>query len=632
MKNTQIIWSLGSINKRIYELLILIFSSVYVFSQTSVRIGVSEDPVFHNGSYLVNNLFSAVGDDQRGLLTEGYKTLVIPYGIASWILNLFTSDPVWHFRYQLFIHVLIILFSIYFVLISISSKLVALLLAVFAFSTQAFYEQVLYSIGASQVLLIASATALFITLKQVSAKRFVFFSCGSLLLSISLWSNIPQLLSTWLAVLLIMVFGVIGSENRKSVIARSTVFCLIAFVVYLPPLLSLLSDLQFYSNTLSGLSINGGGFGNSGPISVLQGMGKWSLNDYNWSVPHYEADLVLWRQLIRAIPASLVFLAFLSITILKPEVKFLDKARVFMVFFPVFAFMTSVSNLPLFVWIIGVLVLVGTIHFLPNRVPEIIGKSLVREPRVFLMFSMLGLVFYSLSLIGHYDWYWVLRQNFTLLTMFREPWAKFSIPFVFFLCCAMAVLISKLQFHLRNRYSMRLQRTFPVVIAALVFSISLPMFSNHPVAQMVSGKRIEFVSLSLDYWRVAHKQIIENDALLSTSTICVLNLDPRNSGQMLVRTKFPKNSKLSNLLSKYSNTGEDCTQDRLNLKLIILSGEGLRIGNSYNIKTGAQWCINKKSNEFFFIDKKCGIKIEKTATGSYLLTIDPYVSKVIVPS
>ena len=529
MKSTWNVWSLGSYSKRIYELLILIFSSVYVYSQTSVRIGVSEDPVFHNGSYLVSNLFSAVGDDQRGLLTEGYKTLVIPYGFASWILNLFTSDPVWHFRYQLFIHVLIILFSIYFVLITITSRYVAFLLSVFAFSTQAFYEQVLYSIGASQVLLVASATALFITLNQVSNKRFILFSSGSLLLSISLWSNIPQLLSTWLAVLLIMAVGVVGSENRKAVLLRAAIFCLIALVMYLPPLLSLLSDFQFYSNSLSGLSTNGGGFGNSGPISVLQGMGKWSLNDYNWRIPHHEADLVLWRQLIRAIPASVVFLTFLYVTIMKPDIKFLSSIRIFMVFLPVFAVMISVSDLPLIVWAIGVLVLAGISQFYPDRITGKMGKSLGQEPRIFLLLSVLGLVFYFLSLIGHYNWYWVLRQNLTLLTMFREPWAKFSIPFVFFLCCATAVMISKLQFHLRSRCSMRSLKTFHMLIAAMAVAISMPMFSNEPGMYRKGDTWVQFKSPNIEMWRTIETQLQDSQSLLSEGLICIINLDPQRT-------------------------------------------------------------------------------------------------------
>jgi hypothetical protein len=597
-----------------------------------VRIGVSEDPVFHNGSYLVNNLFSTVGDDQRGLLTEGYKTLVIPYGFASWILNLFTSDPVWHFRYQLFIHVLIILFSIYFVLITITSRYVAFLLAVFAFSTQAFYEQVLYSIGASQVLLVASATALFITLKQVSNKRFILFSSGSLLLSISLWSNIPQLLSTWLAVLLIITLGVVGSENRKAALLRSTIFGLIALVMYLLPLVSFLSDFQFYSNSLSGFSTNGGGFGNSGPISVLQGMGKWSLNDYNWRVPHYEADLALWRQLIRVIPASAVFLAFLYVTIMKSDVKFLRNIRVFLVLFPIFAIMISASNLPLIVWAIGVLILAGTSQLYPNRVSRKMGKSLGQELHVFLLLSVLCLVFYSLSLIGHYNWYWVLRQNFTLLTMFREPWAKFSILYVFFLCTAFATLIEILNERVELFAEKFRRKTFQIVLLVSVTLTAVPMFSNQPVVQMVKGNRIEFASSTLNDWRVAHRQIIDNNALLSTSTICVLNLNPRNSEQMLLRTKFPNNSKLSSLVAGDPRKGEDCSQDRLNLKLMILPGKGLQIGNSYEIRTSANWCIYKESTEFLFIDKGCRINIEKSAESTYLLTIDPYISKVIVTS
>ena len=608
MKNTQIIWSLGSINKRIYELLILIFSSVYVYSQTSARIGVSEDPVFHNGSYLVSNLFSAVGDDQRGLLTEGYKTLVIPYGFASWILNLFTSDPVWHFRYQLFIHVLIILFSIYFVLITISSRFVALLLAVFAFSTQAFYEQVLYSIGASQVLLIASATALFITLKQVSNKRFILLSSGSLLLSISLWSNIPQLLSTWLAVLLIMALGVVGSENRKAAILRSAVFCLVALLIYLVPLSNLISDMQFYSNSFDQFSVRGG-FGNSGPIQVLQGLGKFSINDANWRIPHYKADLVMWRQLVRAIPASLVFLVFLSITILKPEVKFLGKARVFTVFFPVFSIIISVSNLPLFVWVIGVLVLVGTIQFLPNRVPGTIGKSLGCEPRVFLMFFMLSLVFYSLSLIGHYDWYWVLRQNFTLLTLFREPWAKFSIPYVFFLCCAFAVVISEFQIFVRERYSVSSSKALQMLSAGLVLFIFMPMFSSEPAMYRQGNTWVQLQSPTLETWRSIEMQIADSEGLLSKKLFCIINLDSGNSTQMALRTRFAMNSAVSGAVATPPSFTGDCTTRKQYLKVMIPAKHQLQNGTKLIIRVSNELCIEKETNDMVIIKSICDVTV-----------------------
>ena len=621
MKSTWNVWSLGSYSKRIYELLILIFSSVYVYSQTSVRIGVSEDPVFHNGSYLVSNLFSAVGDDQRGLLTEGYKTLVIPYGFASWILNLFTSDPVWHFRYQLFIHVLIILFSIYFVLITITSRYVAFLLAVFAFSTQAFYEQVLYSIGASQVLLVASATALFITLNQVSNKRFILFSSGSLLLSISLWSNIPQLLSTWLAVLLIMAVGVVGSENRKAVLLRSAIFCLIALVMYLPPLLSLLSDFQFYSNSLSGLSTNGGGFGNSGPISVLQGMGKWSLSDYNWRIPHHEADLVLWRQLIRAIPASVVFLVFLYVTIMKPDIKFLSNIRVFMVFSPVFVIMISASSFPLVVWVMGVFALVGISRFFPNRVTGRTGKSLDQEPRIFLLLSVLGLVFYSLSLIGHYNWYWVLRQNFTLLTMFREPWAKFSIPFVLFLCCALAVMISNFQSHLKNRYSMRSLKNFHILIAALVVVISMPMFSNEPGMYKKGDTWVQFKSPSIQTWRSIETQLQDSQSLLSKRLICIVNLDPRNATRMAIRTRFAMSSAISKASEFPASLESDCSLSGQYMKLVIPLKDQLAIGANSILSELNETCIDKETNEMVMIKSYCDVTVSRNMAGENLINV-----------
>jgi hypothetical protein len=428
-----------------------------------------------------------------------------------------------------------------------------------------------------------------------------------------------------------MAVGVVGSENRKAVLLRSAIFCLIALVMYLPPLLSLLSDFQFYSNSLSGLSTNGGGFGNSGPISVLQGMGKWSLSDYNWRVPHYKADLALWRQLIRAIPASLVFLAFLSITIMKPEVKFLRNTRVFMVFLPVFAIMISASNFPLVVWAIGVLVLAGTSQFYPNRVSGKMGKSLGQELHVFLLLSVLCLVFYSLSLIGHYNWYWVLRQNFTLLTMFREPWAKFSILYVFFLCIAFAALVETLKALVVFATGKRIVRNLKVALLVSVALIAVPMFSNKPVEQINNGLRIEFASPKLNNWRAAHNQITENEILLSSSTICILNLDPTNSIQTLFRIGFPNNSRLSSLVTGYPKMGKDCSRDSLSLKVITLPGEGPQIGNSYEVRTGTNWCIYKELSNFMLIDKECGVQFEKSAISRYRLTINPYDSKGIVP-
>jgi hypothetical protein len=611
MKSTRYVWSLGSYSKRIYELLILIFSAMYVYSQTSVRIGVSEDPVFHNGSYLVNNLFSAVGDDQRGLLTEGYKTLAIPYGVASWILNLFTSDPVWHFRYQLFIHVLIILFSIYFALITISSRYVALLLAVFAFSTQAFYEQVLYSIGASQVLLIASATALFITLEQVSNKRFILFSCGSLLLSISLWSNIPQLLSTWLAVLLIMVLGVVVSEHRKVALLRSALFCLVALFIYLAPMFSLISDFQFYNNSIEQFSARGG-FSNSGPFHVLQGLGKFSLNDHTWRIPHYREDLIPWRQSIRAIPATLVFLTFLYFTLMKPDVKFLSNTRIVLVFLPAFAITISASNLPLIVWVVAVLALAGIAQLSPIHWKWRTGTPVSTGLRMFFAFSVLSLLFFYLSLIGHYNWYWVLRQNLTLLTMFREPWAKFSIPFVFFLCCAMAVMIRNFQLHLRNSCSMRSFKTFHVLIAALVVAISMPMFSNEPGMYRKGDTWVQLELPSLETWRSIETEIQNSQNLLSDRSICIINLDSGNSTQMALRTRFAMNSAISRAVTISPPNKGDCTTNQRYLKLIIPLTNQLGDSANFIFDVLNETCILKRSSHMVMINNDCSVTVSQS--------------------
>lgn len=54
---------------------------VYVVITTQNGFFASEDPVFHNGSYLIRNLLSRQSIDQRGLLTEGFRSLSIPYGL-----------------------------------------------------------------------------------------------------------------------------------------------------------------------------------------------------------------------------------------------------------------------------------------------------------------------------------------------------------------------------------------------------------------------------------------------------------------------------------------------------------------------------------------------------------------------
>lgn len=582
---------------------------VYVVITTQNGFFASEDPVFHNGSYLIRNLLSRQSIDQRGLLTEGFRSLSIPYGLFAYFVELLGAGPVIHYKLQLALHLILTSFSLFLIMRKLSDSAIAFFLTIAALTTQAFYEQFVYSIGASQVIFVCFIIYSVVEV-SVSDRKYICLALAAILLSLSLWSNMPQLISTWSVFIIANTLGYYWMPLYSSVIVRRSMqFCVVALVVYLPFIFGFFREFQIYENSLNEFRIAGGGFRNSGLFTVLQGFGKWSLQDKNWIVSHYELDMQPIRQLIRSVP----FLVS-GICVLYGCKKDLLKYRqqnisVFVFGTPLLTFIVFKSQISLSFMILAWLVMFLLINQINRlRVTEIVETSEQSrcQSRKFELGSLMfvcSVCFLVLAVLGNFAWYWNARNSFFLLSMFREPWAKFSIPYVIFLVVSFAQFINiyiEKQKHRLPRL-LRLSTLFMIV-----FFLAIPAVTSKSISYVsANGLQIPFRPYSNSRWEAWQNELDSVVPLAQENFVCIYNFDNISAFQMLARTTFPVNSGVVNLRSDSLTNDTRCNYANKNLKLITLFSGLNSFSTKYIIEAKDKECILAQKESFIIIQKDC---------------------------
>lgn len=568
----------------------LLMSSVYVVVMTRSGTWIAEDPTFQNGSYLLDHLFVQTGPNQIGLLTEGFRSLVFPYGVISAATEIFTESSLTHFRVQLFAHVLVTVLALFYIYQSFVRRYLAFILVLLTISTQAFYEQVLYSIGASQVVLLMVFIISFGTQVIPSVKRTFVVSIVAFLLSIPLWSNLPQLIATWLAGSALFLFRLFGSlKAPNSVLRIYGVIVLIAMIIWAPFLLETLSQKDDFLKAAA--AIAPAEFRNAGPSIVLQGFGKWSLIDTNWQVPRYLSDLNPARQLIRLlIPITICGYALRTIlrsglktplaqisVCIPASVLFVWASRAFMV--PPLL-LISVGSV-LFVW--------SVTFFRLERQNESEIES--KFDPFFAIFLATQLAFF-LSVIGAWDWYWRLRREFVVLSGFREPWAKFSQIYVVLLMCCFGIVVNQLWSKIGRRH--RLMITYPTWSLSIVCALFLLIPMSLSGTQRHLGLDKLFTAPSSAEWARADSLLSYTQRFVSHSEICIVNFDPRGLLTGLLRTKYPLTSQV----------GKSCETLATSVKFVTRNYKQA-LGDQTSLIVYHQECLLFSSSELTVIADGC---------------------------
>jgi len=596
MKN-KLLWRIVA-NKNIQIALslivIIVFSIMFVITKTKFEIGSTDDPTFQNGSYLVKLFFSKPTFGQRGSLTEGYKSLVYPFGFISLLVEILGGGAITHYRIQLLAHLLLMIIPVFYVCKRFGSLFIATLVSLAVMGTNAFYEQLSYSIGASQVVLVAFAIWAVLAPSDTCQSKFNVVAFVALSTSVSLWSNLPQLLSTWFTLALIFsIWIACTSINRRLLIKRLSVVVLIALVLYAPFIIWMYSERDFFLAAKQ--SFSSSRFSNLGPSFVMQGFGKWFIADPAWKIPWAMDSLVWYRQLIR-----FVFLLMIAGPLVVINFKFLTDAnfrrsqttslRSFRLFF--IGIMTLVSSCVFYfensyslklkivvVLLFSVfLVLDGTLHWSRNLIRRIASSRsssvLPVKPSKFNNYSISSFLnlcvcmsFLSLlSMMGRWNWYWIMRDHIAILLMFREPWTKFAIPQIIVMYVLLAAVLSSIF----QRFSNQLSKSIFSLTILVIFSILLkPFFVTGTPQQLVDGKWVDYHDMTLADWNSFEAELNKVDGLFSSEYFCIYNQGRHLGFQTMAHNRFMERSEILNVSSELDTNSFLCKIDSNSTLLLI---------------------------------------------------------------
>jgi len=585
-KNIQIAFSL---------FVIFVFSVVYVTIKTMHEIGPAEDPTFHNGSYLVNFFLTKPTFGQRGSLTEGYKSLVYPFGFISFLVEIVGGGAITHYRVQLLAHLLMMIIPLFCICKRFGSIFIATLVSLAVMGTDAFYEQLTYSIGASQIVLVTFAIWAVLAPSDTSRFKFSVIALVALSTSLSLWSNLPQLFATWFTLALIFsIWIVCVSINRRLFIKRLSMIFVIALVLYAPFIIWMYSERDLFIAARQSFSTSG--FSNMGPSLVIQGFGKWFLADTNWKIPWAIDSLVWYRQLIRfgfliviAGPLVIMILQFLTdMSFRRSQTTSLGSFQLVLVgimttvFSSVFYFENSYSlkqKIAAVLLVSAFLFLVGRLDWrkyligrrassrsssvLSNLTQTINSDSVPSFLNLCVCMGFLSL----LSMMGGWNWYWIMRDQISIFAMFREPWAKFSIPQVVVMYVLLAAVLSSILLNIPNRLS---KSIFSIIVLVICSILLMPFFDPGTPQHLVDGKWEEYHNMTLADWNSFEAELNNVETLLPSDYFCIYNKGGNLGFQTLVHNRFMERSQIETLSSEPDEVLTLC-RDVPNSAILLIS-------------------------------------------------------------
>lgn len=562
-------------------LLLFAFSTFYVWLLTHVSFGQAEDPVFHDGFLIFRNFFKSP-PGMNSLAQQKWNS--IPYGFFGFLTTIVSVDTVFQYRVQLLLHVFIILIAIYVAIRQVARPSISLITTLAVFPTQAINEQLIYSIGPSQLVLVAFAIWSCNQAIHVGLKKFVFISIAVLAFSLPLVSNVPQLSATYFCVGTLFVLRIIFVRDKKTLyLSRFATFAGLTAVFYCYPLIIWLKSFFTYF-VLSSFSVDDR-FGNQNIITVIQGHGKWSIDDRNWLVDKYIQFLSPERQMMRMFFAGCVFLViyvrmFRSFRNAKLASLYqLILTVPLMAYFldAVFRDLSLKSLLVLsLIFVAGIEILAPKVSWRPEQLIDTLARITSRfVPRddLFLVIASAAVIFLVLATMGNWDFFWNLRNEVSLLTMFREPWAKFSMPSILLIYLCGANLyehISSSWFKSREKIEKRMFLFAIFGVAYLLVPVLLP----GEVYQVTDHGKVAISRPTISDWRIAQLDVISLEKSIgSDANICIQSAKGASPPTYLLWSRFYNNQIImdpaDNELIK-----ERCNEDKIFMILVLMDWHG----------------------------------------------------------
>jgi hypothetical protein len=376
--------------------LLLCVAIFYVAIQTRRGIWIPEEASFLDYRWSLR----AIGMNsslQNRLSFNEQATFVLPWGIYSWIVYTLGFSVVSHFKILMIIKVstLLILFEVLFRRFTTRPIAVALSLALFTVPT--IRTGVFYAHWWSHIILFVGLM-IYLSREQCYTLRAKYFRAFALIgLTVSVWTNIPHLITAWFA---LPVGCLIGLTNRVTLreMTNRIKSILIGFaIIYAIPFLLYFQHLKWWSqidpkNVLVFHSLSF--------FKTVQGFGGWYYFEKQCLTNlcfHYDqanfSSMSIGRQLIR-IGLFLIPVIFLAIKT--------DQIRK----------------------------------------KAAVQISLSQGEKVAIVLSVMTIAYLALAFMGHFDLYFRIRNQFpAILGFFRDPYHKFAPGYLVVLYASLASII-----------------------------------------------------------------------------------------------------------------------------------------------------------------------------------------------
>ena len=359
------------------DLLICVLSISYVVVRNLRGISVPEEPGMFNFSYIWNAAFSPSQSWERYSFAN--QASLIIWAPVSFIFHWVGISAVEHYLAIYLVRVIAILLLLRRFLLRFSNQMASLLGAIVCFTATPIRIAPLYTHWWSHVVLVLGILLITTEEPKTSLKKCAIQYVILVISTLAIWSNLPHLVSAWIALPIAVLIGRRLNLQDRMVIQRAFVLIVIGVILYVIPLVIFLKGISGLSE-IAATRVDA--FANSGPWLTAQGFGGWWYFDEacfayicEKQEPLHFALTTFPRQVARGL-------------------------------------------------IIGAAAVNCTAWFITrSRSKGAVSRDMDLPPIPFFVV----LTTFALAVVGHYAIYWKLWEQLpSTLQIFREPYPKFS--------------------------------------------------------------------------------------------------------------------------------------------------------------------------------------------------------------
>ena len=442
----------------------------YVAMQTRRGIWIPEEASFLDYRWSLEAIGMQSSMRDRLSFNE-QATFTFPWGIYSWLIYQLGFSVVAHFKILMIIKVatLLILFEVLFRRFTTRPIAVALSLALFTVPT--IRTGVMYAHWWSHIVLFVGLM-IYLGREECYTLRTKYFCAFALIgLTVSVWTNIPHLITAWFALPIGCLIGVANRVPLREMTNRIKSILISIAVIYAIPFLLYFQHLKWWSqidpkNVLVFHSLSF--------FKTVQGFGGWYYFEKQCLTNlcfHYDqanfSSMSIGRQLIR-IGLFLIPVIFLAIKT--------DQIR---------------KNVAL-------------------QLP------VSQEEKVAILLSVMTIAYLALAFMGHFDLYFRIRNQLpAILGFFRDPYHKFAPGYLVMLYASLASIMGI--YH--KKYFVRWRPEIFLCVAVIV--LFLPILNRQDNSGLDQGP-IPVGQMSNNEWTQLEKDLESLDSM--NNELCIIDV------------------------------------------------------------------------------------------------------------